>query len=235
MSVLAVNEIFGPTIQGEGVNIGVPTMFLRLTGCNQHCVFCDTPYTWDWTGRNGKVYNRKDETHLMSTDEVLATLLAHPGAHTKHLVISGGEPMLQQRRLIALTNALRLEHGWFTEIETAGTIIPLGNLVDLFTISPKLKSSGNDDLRINSNALHRFADDAPNRIFKFVVSTMDDLKEVDQLVHDYRLTRVYVMPEGIEREKINERMQTFVDAVIERGYILTTRLQIQLYGNRRGV
>src|SRR5882762_8325214 len=109
---LAVSEIFGPTWQGEGSSIGKRCYFLRLGGCNQHCVWCDTPYTWDWTGRNGTVYDPKREIRKYTPDDIVAELNRMlpdwelnddwRRMNPKMLVISGGEPMLQQKRLVTL-------------------------------------------------------------------------------------------------------------------------------------
>src|SRR5260370_42452272 len=71
---LAISEIFGPTFQGEGSSIGRYCYFLRLAGCNQHCAWCDTSYTWDWTGRNGIKYDPKEEVYKYSVEAVIDEL-----------------------------------------------------------------------------------------------------------------------------------------------------------------
>src|SRR5260221_13357763 len=97
---LLVSEVFGPIIQGEGVSIGRPCEFLRLGGCNLSCVWCDTPYTWDWTGKNGVKYDPKVELHKLSFVDVAAYLIkCRPGGNIFTIVASGGEPMLQQHTL----------------------------------------------------------------------------------------------------------------------------------------
>jgi len=234
---LAVNEIFGPTIQGEGFNLGMPTMFLRLAGCNQHCVWCDTPYTWDWTGRNGVVYNPAEEVRVIEWPEV-AYQLRHRSDGKHNLVVSGGEPLLQQVALQPLCEALR-EEGWWVEMETAGSIFPaLNDLVDLYTVSPKLSSSKNEDnIRLHDQALKKFSLLAREgkAVFKFVVAHEKDLNEVDELVTQYQLSPVYLMPEGKDAYSVQSHLNDLVDFAIQKNYRLTTRLQIVLYGNRRGV
>ena len=84
-----VNEIFGPTIQGEGPSTGVRCMFLRVSGCNLTCSWCDTPYTWDWKGQNGEVWDKESETHAMSVYDIIQRLT---GSGVKLVVISGGLP-----------------------------------------------------------------------------------------------------------------------------------------------
>ena len=224
--MLAVNEIFGPTIQGEGKNLGMPCAFLRLAGCNLKCLWCDTKYTWDWTQ-----YNPRDEIHPMTVEAVRAQLTALP---VRNLVISGGEPMLQQPELSVLTEQLH-RAGWWTEIETAGTIAPVSaELVNQFTVSPKLASSGNGRERYNPAALDALVNTG-RAIFKFVVCSLDDFDEIDPLVTRHKMQRVYVMPEGVDASRLNEKTQEFVTAAVARGYWIASRLHIQLYGQRRKI
>jgi 7-cyano-7-deazaguanosine (preQ0) biosynthesis protein QueE len=226
--LLAVNEIFGVTFQGEGKNIGMPVMFLRLAGCNQACVWCDTPYTWDW-----KRFDPRQEIHKMTIEQVAERLLQSP---VKNLVVSGGEPMLQQDNLFHLFRLLKSK-GWQNiEIETAGTIKPIySNDLDLFTISIKLGNSGNPRSRsIQPAAIQEFVR-CRSRVFKFVVGDLSDYNEIDELVKQYNLSPVYIMPKGIRAEKIQETLQAITAAALERGYHITTRMQILIHGNKRAV
>jgi len=229
--LLLVNEIFGPTFQGEGVHLGKPCVFLRLAGCNLSCQWCDTPYTWDWTR-----YDKAEEVKRITVNDVLSQILQVSGAsNVRRLVVSGGEPMLQQKTLYGLVNKLRQE-GWTTEMETAGTISPdTMVLVDHFTVSPKLANSG-DSLkrRYHPDVLERL-NTAPSRCFKFVVQTLQDFNEIDQLVHCHGLHPVMIMPEGTENKTLTRRIQELADATLRRNYQLTTRLQVMLYGNQRAV
>ena len=134
--MLYVSECFGPTEQGEGKTAGKEVMFLRLAYCNLKCVFCDTPYTWQ-----AKLL--KTEVHKMTIEDVITKLQNRKVI--KSIVISGGEPLLQQKELISLCKWLRSTN-WWIEIETNGTILPnkeLVNLVNQFNCSPKLSNSGN--------------------------------------------------------------------------------------------
>lgn len=227
-NLLAVNEIFGPTFQGEGLNIGMPVMFLRLAGCNQTCVWCDTPYTWDWSR-----FDPKKEVHKMTLEQVAEQLVQSP---IKNLVISGGEPLLQQHALFRLFRLLKSQ-GWkHIEMETAGSIKPIySNDIDLFTVSVKLANSGNRrDLSINPSALHELSQRC-KAVFKFVVSSLADYREIDELVNTYKMQKVYIMPEGISADAVQEKAQIISNAAIERGYYLTTRMQVLLYGNKRAI
>jgi 7-carboxy-7-deazaguanine synthase len=153
------------------------------------------------------------------------------------LVITGGEPMLQQPALLPLLQLARSE-GWRVEVETAGTVKAIGRVNDLvtqFNISPKLSSSGNPvQERYRPETLDSF--NATGRaVWKFVAVSLDDLTEIDQLVSRHSLHPVFVMPEGTEPEEISLRLELLAEQILARGWNLTTRLHIMLYGNRRGV
>jgi len=133
--LLNVNEVFGPTVQGEGPHAGRRATFLRMAGCNLACSWCDTAYSWDWSR-----YERDRETHPTSPVDV-AEDIARRGADL--LVITGGEPMLQQPGLARLLPILR--SGWGSgqvDVETNGTIVPNERLgIDLYVVSAPCSSS----------------------------------------------------------------------------------------------
>jgi 7-carboxy-7-deazaguanine synthase len=235
---LIVNEIFGPTLQGEGPSTGRPCTFLRLGGCNLKCVWCDTPYTWD-----ASRYDLTEENTRIGFEDIAKDLGKAGLGTTRTLVVSGGEPLLQDRSLSAMFDEWWKVSGGEgrtrVEVETAGTIIPRMSwpFVDQFNVSPKLAHSGNPvEKRRNPDALAWFASSARS-YFKFVCVTPEDLPEVDELVKDFRIAhdRVYIMPEGITQDAINVHTRDLAPEVIARGYNLTQRLQITLWGNRRGV
>jgi organic radical activating enzyme len=232
---LAVAEIFTNTIQGEGPSAGMPATFLRLSGCNLACAWCDTPYTWDWTGKNGKIYDIANEVSMMSQNDVRRALEA---CSTPLLVITGGEPILQDKALYGL---LRDSLGMFqrTEIETNGTKIPCfpSDWVSQYNVSPKLSTSGNGPERENPEAIAWYRNSG-RAIFKFVVteSWRRDFEEIDQFVMRHRIPedRVWIMPEGRTAIEIADALPTLVSPVVQRGYKLTSRLHILLWGDVRG-
>jgi 7-carboxy-7-deazaguanine synthase len=231
---LVVSEIFGPTFQGEGPSLGRRCVFLRLGACNLHCRWCDTPYTWDWTGRNGIAYDPRKELQRMDAGTVWQTLHS---LGSEALVISGGEPMLQQAALVPILDAAGAA-GWWIEIETAGTIAPDPSViaaVSRFNVSPKLENSGNSlDDRYRPRVIDALQQTG-KAAWKFVAEEVSDLHEIAALVGRHGLAPVYVMPEGIRPDVINSRSQRLAEAVLSRGWNLTTRLHILLYGDRRGV
>lgn len=230
---LLVSEIFGPTFQGEGPSLGRRCVFLRLGACNLHCRWCDTPYTWDWTGRNGTVYNPQKELQRLDVCAVWESLRA---LGVEMLVVSGGEPMLQQASLLPLLESAA-QSRWWIEIETAGTIVPeLGvvSRVSQFNVSPKLGNSGNSLQKSYRPAVLDAFQATGKAVWKFVAEEVSDLDEIGNLVQRHSLTPVYVMPEGVHRDVIGARSQALAEPVLSRGWNLTTRLHILLYGDRRG-
>lgn len=228
--LLAVNEIFGPTFQGEGPTLGTPCIFLRLAGCNLACTWCDTPYTWDWSR-----YDKSQEVHMMPVSSVVSRLLAISGEQIKHLVISGGEPLLQGARLIPLVNRLR-DAGWEIEVETAGTIAPPAELhVHRYNISPKLENSGNQENRRYHPAVLEVFNRCVLRCFKFVVQHVSDFSEIDRIVVAHNLSPVYIMPEGVDADLLQSRLPQLAEAAVLRNYHVTTRLHTLTYGNLRAI
>lgn len=233
---LVVNEIFGPTVQGEGRSLGRRCAFLRLGGCNLSCSWCDTPYTWDWTGAGdtGVAHDPRKELHRRPVDTVVAELLAYD---TELIVISGGEPLGQQERLVPVVEALA-ERGKEIEIETNGTHVPHPGLVAAgvrFNVSPKLSHSGDTKQRRIVPAALTGLSALPDSTFKFVCGSIRDLDEVAELVTTFGLTSVWIMPIGRTADDVTNGMGELADAVVTRGWNLTTRLHTLVWDDKRGV
>lgn len=226
--MLTVSEVFGPTLQGEGPSMGRRCGFVRLGACNLDCSWCDTPYTWDW-----RRFSPARELRRVEVAEVVDQVAA---MDVDMLVITGGEPLLQARELLPLLAAAG-ERGWRVEVETNGTVAPppeLAAQVGALNVSPKLANSGiAEAVRIRPAALEALR--ATGRaVFKFVVTAVSDLDEVEELAARHRLAPVYVMPEGTTAEVVIARMRELAGPVLERGFHLTPRLHILLWGDRRG-
>jgi 7-carboxy-7-deazaguanine synthase len=224
-----ISELFY-SVQGEGILSGVPSVFVRTTGCNLRCTWCDTPYTsWEPKG-----------------DEIpLAEILARVGQYgAEYVVVTGGEPMIAQE-IVKLTEALK-EIGQHITIETAGTVFqPV--VCDLISISPKLSNSTpkerdggrwaeqHDRLRIQPGVLRQLMQAYPYQL-KFVVSTPEDLAEVKALAGDLKAekSRVLLMPEGTDVFTLRERAPWIAEVCKAEGYRYCPRLHIELYGNQRG-
>jgi 7-carboxy-7-deazaguanine synthase len=222
-------EIF-VSIQGEGVSAGLPSVFVRLALCNLQCSWCDTRYTWDW-----QQHDPETETMVIQVPDLI---LRVQESGMRNVVISGGEPLLQQDRLVGLASALKAG-GRRIEVETNGTRLPRPDLaehVDQWNVSPKLANSGNDPGRREAPAALLWFAQQMNAYFKFVVVEPGDVEEVDSLVARYGvpLERVLLMPEGRDANTLANRSTWLVEQCLKRGYRYTPRLHVLLWGDERG-
>ncbi len=222
-------EIFH-SIQGEGVSMGVPSVFLRLATCNLSCRWCDTKYTWDWQN-----FDYETEVVELNTPEIQQRI---QGFDCSHVVITGGEPMLQQAELTPLVESLAAE-GYTFEVETNGTIVPLPGMlghIGQWNVSPKLRTSGNPSAGSQvPSALKAFAG-IPEAYFKFVITGESDIDEVCALRDQYNQPpdRVLLMPEGRTPEALEKMSSWLSEACVKHGFRFTTRLHILLWGDERG-
>lgn len=234
---MKVNEIFGPTIQGEGKSAGLPCAFLRLSLCNLHCVWCDTPYTWNWEGTSfvhPSKFKKENEVHEMSDEEIISRIKE---IDVKAIVISGGEPLLQQKSLVNVVRTLR-EMGYWVEIETNGTVTPTDEIIEVLNqinVSPKLANSGNDLRARKVPAALQKLSSCGKANFKFVVSTKDDIDEVRELVQEFSFTDVYLMPLGKTKEELALTTQWTRDVADDFGFNFSSRIHIISLGGGRGV
>ena len=237
---MKVNEIFGPTIQGEGKSAGMKTMFLRTSLCNLACIWCDTPYAWNWLGtpfKHPQKYDRQKEIHDMSCKDIVK-ILKERESEVKSLVISGGEPLLQLDEIIELLKLLKAD-GYRVEIETNGTIEPTDEfleLIDQINCSPKTDNSGSDnrlEMRERPEALKKLA--ACNKtFFKFVVRDRSDLPEITDLVSRYNMRTVYLMAEsrtGQDQIRLNKEV---AQMCLENFFCFSPRLHILYWNGARG-
>lgn len=228
---LMVAERFGvevPTFQGEGPSCGHPALFIRLSRCNLVCTKCDTKYTWDWS----QFAPRKE-----ATKQTVADLVTWATSSPVELVvITGGEPLLQQAGLVPLVEAL-LAAGKRVEFETNGTIAPVPELlVDgvRFNVSPKIASFGVDEVKsVVPAALKAFVE-CGRAAFKFVASSAGDLDRIAELSDSHRLAPVWVMPEGTTADAITATTRVLADAVAARHWHFTTRLHVLAFADARG-
>lgn len=229
---MRIAELFA-SIQGEGILAGVPSMFVRTSGCNLRCVWCDTPYTsWEPEGAE------------MSVDDLMDRIVSTAG-RIRHAVITGGEPMLTEA-IVELTQRIR-ERGMHITIETAGTIYrPVA--CDLMSISPKLANSTPHEREggrwVSRHEERRFQPDVLRRLMaeyeyqlKFVVVDANDLPEIRAIVDTLGATpdRVLLMPEGRTAAIMHERGALVAELCKQEGFRYSPRLHVDLWGDRRGV
>jgi 7-carboxy-7-deazaguanine synthase len=242
-----VPEIF-QSIQGEGVSIGVPSVFIRASLCNLHCVWCDTDYTWNWEGtpfahrRDAEPgyakFKKTEQIVEMTAADISAAVLQHPA---RNVVLTGGEPLLQQDDWIEIIAALRARDSTYRfEIETNGTLIPkpeLAALIAQFNVSPKLANSAQPlDIREKPAAFTWFAGRAAAN-FKFVCDTADDIAEILALASKYAISpdRISLMPQGTTGPELDERGRWLAELCKQHRFRYSDRLQVRLWGSRRGV
>jgi 7-carboxy-7-deazaguanine synthase len=226
-----LSELFF-SIQGEGKLSGVPSVFVRASGCNLRCVWCDTPYaSWNPEGEDVPV------------TEIIKRVTAFG---IRHVVLTGGEPMIMPD-IEELCVGLRSRDHHIT-IETAATVFkPVAH--DLASLSPKLSNStpaerdggrfalAHDRMRINIDVIQHFIDAAADFQLKFVVSEESDLAEIDALLKrlkNWTPADVLLMPEGIDGEALALRSVWVAELCKRTGYRFCPRLHISLYGNKRG-
>ncbi|ABL80614.1 Radical SAM domain protein [Nocardioides sp. JS614] len=226
---LLISEIFGPTLQGEGPSAGKSAAFVRLGACNLACVWCDTSYTWD-----SSRYDLASELVAKPTAEVADKALSFG---VPLVVITGGEPALQAVEAARLAEAVT-RSGSAVELETSGSL-PLGPLADavrLIVVSPKLANAGGrPQARLRWPVLEAISV-LPHSVLKFVVASPEELAEVDEITSRLQTKpeRVWIMPEGTERETVLARMAELTGPVASRGWSLSSRLQVIMWGNDRG-
>lgn len=226
---LRVSEIF-TSIQGEGPTAGEPAAFLRLALCNLRCRWCDTKYTWDFEN-----FDYALEVHPMAPRDVLQRLEA-TGA--SRLVITGGEPLMQQRGLIELVR--RAPDRWTIEVETNGTLAPDPALlarVSQWNVSPKLQNCGEPrDRRLRHDVLGALLHTG-SAWLKCVVESDADVDELEVLVASLRWprSRVLLMPQAASRSLLRERHPAVAEIARARGFGLSPRLHIEQFDGARGV
>ncbi len=230
---MLISEIFH-SIQGEGELTGVPSVFVRTSGCNLRCNWCDTPYaSWEPEGRT------------MTVEEIVAAVKSYPAA--RHVVLTGGEPMIAPG-IHELAFQLK-EAGYHLTIETAATIAPRGIACDLASLSPKLAHSApdarlDDTWRRKHEELRRQPEIIAEWIaagdyqLKFVVRDEADVAEIEALLRDTLCAipphKVLLMPEGTSLETLRARAGWLAELCKARGYRYAHRLHVELFGNRRG-
>lgn len=229
---MLISEIFY-SIQGEGELTGVPSVFIRTSGCNLRCNWCDTMYA-SWS----------PEGTALSVDQILAEVAHHPA---RHFVLTGGEPMVATG-IRDLAQALRAA-GKHITIETAATIPPDGIACDLASLSPKLSNSAPDQrlpdawrqkhekLRLQPDVIRAWLGHCDFQI-KFVVSSSRDLDEIQLLLRavDRKIppSKILLMPEGTSAEVLRQRNDDLVKLCKTHGYRFCHRLHVELFGHTRG-
>jgi 7-carboxy-7-deazaguanine synthase len=225
---LLVNETFGPTFQGEGPSAGQQAFFVRLATCNLTCTWCDSRFSWDWNR-----HDPRDESHRVAVDVLAETVLAH---QARLIVVTGGEPLLQQEPLIDLL-AILTGAGRRVEVETNGTLVPdprLVALVERFNVSPKLAHAAMPATRRLVPAALRAFTESGKAVFKIVLTGPGDVAELAEIQREFGLDPVWVMPEATTPGAVLAGLRALAEPALAHGWNLGTRLHVLVWGDRRG-
>jgi 7-carboxy-7-deazaguanine synthase len=226
-----ISEIFH-SIQGEGKLMGVPCVFIRASGCNLRCVWCDTPYA-SWSPEGSDI----------GVDEIIRQVAVHSA---RHVVLTGGEPTIMPD-FAPLCAALKDANHHIT-VETAATVFTPAK-IDLASLSPKLANSTphhrdggrfaamHEKQRLNIEVSQQWIDSAPDFQLKFVVASLRDMDEIDAVLAKLKRwspSDVLLMPEGTDQPTLDSRAEWIAQTCKQTGFRFCPRLHIALYGNRRG-
>ncbi len=228
MANLRINEIF-VSVQGEGVNAGVPAIFIRLAGCNKSCRFCDSKYAQEG----------EEITSIDFVDKIADIIDQYP--EVWHIVITGGEPMLQQETLGIYLGHIEKLRDWSIEVETNGSIYPYLGMINKYNVSLKLSNSGNspyfDEKIIQGYIKHLDCDFEQHSNFKFVADKIEDIVEIENLVNKFNIPSymVVIMPQGTTAEELDSKALWIIPECIKRGWRFSDRLHIRVWKGKKGV
>lgn len=232
--VLNVSEVF-VSLQGEGPSRGERAVFVRLADCNLSCSWCDTSYSWNW-----RKYDRASEVTAFAPVDLADHVASLVDRNIRLLVLTGGEPMLQQRGATIFLDALFSRRPWLRcEVETNGTVRlnpDMCRTVHRYVVSPKLSNSQMArGVRIKQVSLGAYAE-MTNSAFKFVVSAIDDLDEIGDIRELYGIEpgRVWLMPEADCLERLVSLGPLVAGLALDNGFNFSSRDHIVLWGNSRG-
>lgn len=227
---MRISELFY-SIQGEGKLAGVPSVFVRASGCNLRCTWCDTPYA-SWL----------PEGDDLPVAQIIQQVRAHPA---RHVVVTGGEPLIMPD-IESLCAALHAD-GYHVTVETAATVYKPIQL-DLASLSPKLENStpweseggrfalAHERQRLNCEVIQQFMDKSPDFQLKFVVAAPSDIDEIQHLLgrlRNWKPADVLLMPEGTDAATLYQRAGWIAERCKQTGFRYCPRLHIELWGNQR--
>jgi len=232
---LAIAEWFLDTIQGEGINIGTPSSFIRLQGCTLSCVWCDTLDVWPY----GNEYSFEEMFKLIEESNLQAKLLSN----NYHLILTGGSPLKQQVQLVEFIEEFKIRYGFkpYIELENEAVLMPSRDiipLIDCWNNSPKLNNSGmKERVRYKPEILKSTAS-LNNSWFKFVIQNENDWNEIKKDFIDTDIInreQIILMPEGQTQDELSKTRELVADIVIREQVLFTDRLHVTIWNRKTGV
>jgi 7-carboxy-7-deazaguanine synthase len=231
---LAISEMFSDTLQGEGPNVGIVSTFMRLQGCTLKCVWCDTLDVWP----HGNEYSFEEIFEMWEKVGLIDRL-----EKGQHLILTGGSPLKQEKRLFNFIVQFIQRYGFkpYIEVENEAVLMPSQQFVDIvdwWNNSPKLANSGmKPRVRIKPDVL-TFMGELPNSIFKFVVASDQDWEEIQtDFINPGFIAKnkIVIMPEGQTQEELSKTREMAADMAIKHGVRFTDRLHVTIWNKKTGV
>ena len=231
---LVIAEMFADTIQGEGVNAGAISTFIRLQGCTLQCNWCDTLDVWPI----GNEYSFDEIFEMFESINLIEKF-----KNGQHLILTGGSPLKQQKRLVAFLDAFFDKYSFLPciEIENESVLMPdviLTYRIDYWNNSPKLSNSGmKERARYKPEVIKNLAQ-IPNSWFKFVVAQESDWEEIKKDYLDSGLIdreQIILMPEGQTQEELSKTREMVADIAIREGVRFSDRLHVTIWNKKTGV
>ncbi len=240
MPKIKLCEVF-KSIQGEGPNTGIPSIFIRFFGCNLQCTWCDTKYSWHPNFAEYKEFN---------LEEIIKKILDF--GDVQNIVFTGGEPSLFQKEIKLIVDKLlgchsrvggnpgqkiliskkdTPRHVPTFELETNGSFPIEDNFWNTINISPKLKNSGNKKYKIRANNF-------PEKTFwKFVIESEKDLEEIFEIQKEYNISneKIYLMPQAQTKKEIEKKSQEILELCVKYNFRFSSRLHIWIFDDKKGV
>lgn len=231
---LVIAEMFADTIQGEGVNAGVISTFIRLQGCTLTCVWCDTLDVWP----HGNEYSFEEIFKMFESIDLITKF-----RNGQHLILTGGSPLKQQRRLVAFIEAFINKYGFipYIEIENESVLMPdadLAALISCWNNSPKLANSGMKERARYKPKVIKDLTQRPNSWFKFVVANESDWEEIKRDYLDSGLiqrNQIIIMPEGQTQEELSKTREMAANIAIREEVRFTDRLHVTIWDRATAV
>jgi len=231
---LNISEMFGNTIQGEGIWAGHPATFMRMQGCTLDCVWCDTAEVW----RQGNAFSAMEVLHLLNSSGLVDKL-----RQGQHLVLTGGSPLKQQTSLVYFLKEFKSAFGFkpYIEVENECVLLPnpdFAKLVDCWNNSPKLQNSGMKTRARWKPEVIQATSQLPNSWFKFVISNYSDWQEVlkDFIEPGYiSKDQVILMPEGQNQQQLAKTRDMVASIAVDVNVLFSDRLHITIWDKKTGV
>jgi 7-carboxy-7-deazaguanine synthase len=228
---IAIAELFGNTIQGEGINAGVPATFLRVKDCTLDCVWCDTLSVWKF----GNWYTHEEVFEMFEKFNLIEAF-----RNGQHLILTGGSPLKQSKTLVTFIEKFIERYSFkpYIEVENEVVLMPgeLTLYVDCWNNSPKLANSGMEKSKRLKPEYLKYMSRQNNSWFKFVISSRSDWDEiVEDFLPHIKKEQIILMPCGENQIELNSSRELVAELAVEHAVRMTDRLHVTIWDKKTGV